>query len=548
MARKSRKSIPVDPVGQGEANDYCAAAYVRLSGEDVNRKGDSIETQKAIIESYGMCAPDITIHDFYVDNGATGTTFERRAFQQMIADIELGKINCIIVKDLSRLGRNAIDTGYYLERYFPSLGCRFIAINDNYDSLDEKSQGAGTMLSLKNVVNEAYALDIGRKAKAQRHEAMKAGEFIGGRPPYGYLKSPDDCHKLIVDPDAAPVVKQIFEWYCQVANVTEIVRRLNKAAVLTPSHHRREQGLIKSEYLIGNGNWEPRAIKRILRNETYIGDMVQGKTRKSDQKTVPVDEADWIRVADTHEAIISREVFASVQQRLKEVAAEAAAKPKTKHTPNIFKGKIFCGHCGSRLNRHKLKRPAKDYYYYLCTSNNRVGHGTCESVMLSEEDLLEALLGIIRVHVDAFVGQAQIQRVSTSETNERLHGIKTELAALHLEVDKYKRVYMSLYENYVSGLIDSTEYSELRESYELKTKRCQTTIDELLEKQADLDNQANELYELPDLLANIEDGGISAEAIDRLVDKIHLYSDKRIEVEFIFSSVYDEGFEVAVNG
>lgn len=208
MARKSRKSVSEAVVSpSSRADTYIAAAYIRLSVEDNHHKGDSIETQKAILQNYIDMAPDIELLKFYIDNGTTGMNYNRPAFEQMLADAECGKISCIVAKDLSRLGRNAIDTGYYVEKHFPAIGVRFIAVNDDFDSAQIKDGSAGVMLHLKNLINEAYALDISRKIKAQQKQAMHAGEFVGARPPYGYLKAENDCHKLVVDPITAPVIK-----------------------------------------------------------------------------------------------------------------------------------------------------------------------------------------------------------------------------------------------------------------------------------------------------------------------------------------------------
>ena len=211
MARKSRKEQIQTPVPAADLT-IRAALYIRLSVED-NRTGSiSIETQKLILDRFLESKPEIFVYDTYIDNGATGTNFHRPGFQQMLSDIESGLINCVIVKDLSRLGRNTIDTGYYIEQYFPAHKVRFIAVTDQYDSADPDNVHAGIILPLKNMINEAYALDIGKKIKAQQRQAMKDGEYVGGRTPYGYLKAPDNCHKLVVDPDAAPVVQQMFRW------------------------------------------------------------------------------------------------------------------------------------------------------------------------------------------------------------------------------------------------------------------------------------------------------------------------------------------------
>lgn len=212
MARKSRKETAAVAVQKADA--ACRAAiYVRLSVEDTHTHSVSIETQQMIIARYLEQYPEISVYDTYIDNGATGTNFHRPGFQQMLSDIEAGHVNCVIVKDLSRLGRNTIDTGYYIEQYFRIRNIRFIAVNENFDTVAPEDAHSGIIIPLRNMINEAYALDIGRKIRAQQRQAMKDGKFIGARTPYGYLKAEDDCHQLIIDPVAAVVVQRIEHFY-----------------------------------------------------------------------------------------------------------------------------------------------------------------------------------------------------------------------------------------------------------------------------------------------------------------------------------------------
>lgn len=223
---------------------WWAGLYIRLSVEDNGSRGDSLETQQQIMEAHLALCPDIEVVEVYIDNGVSGQTFERPSFQRLLADVEAGKINCVAVKDLSRLGRSAIDSGYYVEKYFPLHGVRFLAINDQYDSEDENNGTGQIALPLKNLMNEAYALDISRKVRAQQHQAMRAGEFIGSRPPYGYRKDPANCHRLLVNTDTAPVVRQIFRWAADGVALNAIVKKLNEASVPTPSHYLASIGLI----------------------------------------------------------------------------------------------------------------------------------------------------------------------------------------------------------------------------------------------------------------------------------------------------------------
>lgn len=227
MARKSRKEtvITAEPVPSLYVH---VALYIRLSVEDNKKRGCSVENQKLVLNDFLADKPDFVVYDTYIDNGMTGTNFHRPGFQQMLSDIEAGYINCVIVKDLSRLGRNSIDTGYYIEQYFYTHNVRFIAVTDQFDTADPGNLHGGIMLPLKNMINEAYSLDIGRKIKAQARQAMKDGDYIGARAPYGYRKDPENCHKLLIDEAAAPVVQQIFQWAYERVALNRIVRNLNE--------------------------------------------------------------------------------------------------------------------------------------------------------------------------------------------------------------------------------------------------------------------------------------------------------------------------------
>lgn len=254
-----------------------------------------------------------------------------------ITDSKAGHINCVIVKDLSRLGRNSIDTGYYIEQYFHAHNVRFIAVTDQFDTADSGNLHGGIMLPLKNMINEAYALDIGRKIKAQARQAMKDGDYIGARAPYGYRKDPDDCHKLLIDENTAPVVKQIFEWAHEHVALNRIVRNLNEMGIPAPSHYKKTTGEITSPGLIGSGKWQTRTVMKILESEVYTGDLVQGKTKIVDHQQVKAGEDNLIIAKCTHEPIISHELFNAVQEYRKQICEESKATPKRPYTPNIFK-------------------------------------------------------------------------------------------------------------------------------------------------------------------------------------------------------------------
>ena len=254
---------------------------------------------------------------------------------------------------------NSIDTGYYIEQYFYAHNVRFIAVTDQFDTADPGNLHGGIMLPLKNMINEAYSLDIGRKIKAQARQAMKDGDYIGARAPYGYRKDPDNCHKLLIDENTAPVVKQIFEWAYERVALNRIVRNLNEMGIAAPSHYKKSTGEITSPGLIGSGKWQTRTVMKILESEVYTGDLVQGKTKMVDHQQVKADDDNLIIARRTHEPIISHELFTAVQEYRKQVCEESRAVPKRPYTPNIsrvrYSAPTVAG--ASTGNGRNVKRP-----------------------------------------------------------------------------------------------------------------------------------------------------------------------------------------------
>lgn len=543
MARKSRK----DPAVPAPTEDkplciWRAALYIRLSVEFNSKRGDSLETQRQIMESYLAFCPDIAIYNTYTDNGATGQNFERKAFQQMLTDIEAGKINCVVVKNLSRLGRNAIDAGYYIEKYFPLHHVRFIAVNDRYDSEAEHTEVDHIILPVKNLINEAVALDLSRKVRSQAHQAMKDGAYIGARPPYGYLKAPDNCHKLIVNEDTAPVVRQIFAWAENGVPLNVIVKRLNESGTLTPGYYLAKIGLISNKMLMGSGKWQTWTVNKILSDEVYVGDMVQGKSMSVRRKQVLTKPEDWIVVRDTHEPIISRELFERAQAARKQTA-EKASKTKSPYTENILRGRIFCGCCGKNLHRQKCH----GRYIFHCISNDRIGKGACDNTMggLHEDELLDSILTIIRRETEAFLGNRIRQADMDNRLAEQKNAMSYELAKLHRETANNRKYLTSLYESMATGVITKAEYAEMKAGYERKIEAAIQRAGQLQEQRADLEKQAAGYFDLTKVLAEAQSSQtLFSLLVNQVIERITVYDRERIEIRFSYEHSFDLLWEV----
>lgn len=541
MARKSRKNQTATPVCDTSLYIH-TALYIRLSVEDNKKRGHSIENQKLVLENFLAGRPEFVVYNTYVDNGATGTNFHRPGFQQMLSDIEAGLIDCVIVKDLSRLGRNSIDTGYYIEQYFRAHQIRFIALTDQFDTADASNLHGGIMLPLKNMINEAYALDIGRKIKAQARQAMKDGEYIGARAPYGYRKDPENCHKLLIDPEAAEVVFQIFQWAYEHVGLNDIARRLNEQGIQTPSHRKRATGEITHENLVGSGKWQTRTVAKILDSEVYTGDLVQGKTKIVDHQQVQADEDNLIIATNTHEAIISHEVFEAVKAYRRQVCEESKAHEVDPYTPNIFKGKVFCAHCGGSLHRQRNKRKkGSDVYLFHCLTKSRVDKNGCLGVSVTEKDLLDAVVAILQQELTVALGNYSFVLEAEVKRKKERDDLKAGISAKKQEIDRNRRFVRGLYENFVQKVLTSEEYFTMKKDYEAAIAKLSDEISTLENGLAVMDAQLAKYKELEQDAKVLEkDHTLTAALIDRLIERIEITHDKEIRVSFRFKSEFEE--------
>ena len=342
---------------------YKVAGYIRLSKEDkIKDESNSVANQKAIINSYIKKNEDLELVDFYIDDGYSGTTFDRPGFKRMIRDITENKVNTIIVKDLSRFGRNHIESDNYLENILPGYNVRFTSIIDEIDSLKNPKSVSSIAVPLKNLMNDQYARDISEKVRSTLKIKQLNGEFIGVTAPYGYLKNPKDKHKFIIDKEASYIVKKIFNMILLGKSKKEIAEHLNSKNVLTPSLYKLSKEKTNSEELILSKKWNAEIVNRILRNETYTGTLIQNIKTKPNYKTsklIDVNKDEWIITENHHEPIISKEKFDEVQKLL-----DRKVKANKDNEIDLFSGYLKCSHCGN----HLIIRKSKNQVYYYCSS------------------------------------------------------------------------------------------------------------------------------------------------------------------------------------
>ncbi len=441
--------------------------YVRLSREDGDKEeSNSVTGQKDLIRDYMTRHPELRECGMKVDDGFTGSNFDRPAFQEMMAEVKAGRINCIVVKDLSRFGRDHLEAGEYLERIFPFLGVRFIAINDNYDSLYSNAESDELIVPFKNLINEAYCRDTSVKIRSQLEIKRRRGDFIGSFAVFGYRKDPSDRHRLLVDDYAAEVVRDIFQWKLDGLSAGDIAARLSASGIPTPMDYKQSQGMNYSTSfrIKEKSEWSAGMILRILKNPVYTGVLEQGRVTTPSyrvKRLVNKPREEWAIVENCHEAIISGYDFESVQKAL----ALDARTTESGKAVDLFSGMVNCGECGGAMIKKTVPSGKKKYTYFVCATHKN--EKTCFSHGIRDTALTEIVLEFLKKHIRdvidladllALTDTAQLQKAKVQKLRERLD-------AKEAEIDRYHRLLCSLYESLADGLIDQSEYQKLKKSY-----------------------------------------------------------------------------------
>ncbi len=510
---------------------FHAAVYIRLSREDGDKEeSDSVGNQRKLLTEYLAQKEEFILYDTYVDDGFSGTNFNRPDFQRMLADIEDGKVNCVVVKDLSRFGRDYIDTGRYLERYFPELGVRFISVMDCIDSM---KQAYDMLLPIKNIFNEQYARDIAQKIQATVKSKQKAGDFIGAFPSYGYKKSPANKNKLIIDDYAASIIRRIFSLYVQGYGKQKIAKILNEEGILCPAEYKKMQGenYRNCNRLESTSYWSYSTINSILHKEMYVGNMVQGTKHQhmgSRQKRMPKEN--WIIVENTHEPIIDKETWERVQLLL----TKRTRLLDLETNKNIFAGFVKCGDCGRAMtkNMQRLADGSKTYNL-TCGTYKRYGKGYCTPHMLPISVLEDIVSKDLKALVERVNIKELVQPQSFTSSNVKKPA-RAELNKMKAEWERIKRLKKSLYEDYREKLISREEFLSYREDY-LKKEKLYSQQIEALEKMINVSEPS-----WPQKLPNLE----AIEKLDRqtvveMISEIRIFENHRIKITYNFPNVLE---------
>ena len=551
MARKSRKNVNQKVDSTIVTASYTMTGiYVRLSIENSGKDddGDSIENQTSICKEYVEEHPDLKLYDIYEDNGKKGTNFDRPEFNRLMDDIRAGKVKCVLVKDLSRFGRDYIEAGEYLEKIFPFLGVRFISITDGYDSLTAGDAEGALMIPLKNMINDVYAKDISRKIITSFRARQEKGEYLPAFPPYGYVKSKTKAYRYEVDEEVAPYVRMIFEWKAAGVSHSEICKRLNDMGAVTPARRKVELGIWHAEKY-KHTIWHGRTIIDIMKNATYTGTLVYGRMPKSLYQGIKCHRAkpdEWRCIPDAHEAIVSQELFDKVQKIFDERSERmqkkwAESKQVRDKIVNLFVKRIYCGDCGKRMRFVKGNNELRDknFYYtnYVCGGYLDSGYRNCTRHSIRYQDVVDAVFAAMQVQMEYALNQEKMMQKlrGTAKEHNLIDQYVAKVNYLTQELKKINSRREGLFESFAEGILDEADYQYAKKSYDEEYASLEKQLSEAKSRKKELDGVLTANNEWLQAMHKVEDATeLDQDLVNALVKKVLIYEDNRVEVEFKF--------------
>ena len=507
--------------------------YVRLSHEDGDKEeSNSVTGQKDLIRDYLSRNPELRECGMKVDDGYTGSNFDRPAFQEMMAEVKAGKINCIVVKDLSRFGRDHLGVGEYIEKIFPFMGVRFIAINDNYDSLHSNVESDELIIPFKNLINEAYCRDTSIKIRSQLEIKRQRGDFIGSFAVFGYRKDPENRHRLLVDDYAADVVRDIFKWKLEGVSAGDIADRLTTAGILTPMDYKRSLGMrystsfrVKEESV-----WDAGMVLRILKNPVYTGVLEQGRVTTPSyrvKRLVNKPREQWAVVENCHEAIIDRYDFESVQKVL---ALDTRTSVSGKAV-ELFSGMVYCGECGSAMVRKTVPSVKRKYVYYVCAAHKE--HKTCSAHSLRDIALDEIVLEALKKHIRDVIDLSDLLELTDTAQLQQagVRKLQARLDKKREEIDRNQALLSTLYESLADGIIDRDEYQDLKRTYSRRRAEAEAQAEAIQEEMGrEIEHEDRRWMEQFRKHRNIT--GLERSIIVTLVERILIFRGHRVEIVY----------------
>lgn len=555
MARKSRKQIAVEePVIESVSSEvFSTAIYARLSVENSGKseKVDVIANQIEICKSYIAERPYLNLIDTYVDNGRTGTVFDRPEFNRLMNDIRTGRIKCLVVRDLSRFGRDYIETGTYLERIFPQIGLRFIAIKEHYDNFDTDGSNESLMIPLQNMINALYSKDISRKVSTALKAQMEQGTFQKRNLPYGYRWNEDHTN-MVIDEETAPYVRLMFQWKIEGWSIPMILNELDRLGAPNTELRKRQNGTRKGDGCSCKG-WYSSTLYGILSNPHYVGDTVLGRSMKAIYKGIKShnvkDKDKWIVFPNTHEALISREDFQKVRE-MRNAAARTRVE-KMERTEeiratliNLFEDKIVCADCGKKLYFHRKRvDKRKDgawYAFYECSSS--VKRGNLCTLHYTRQDKLEAdVLAAIQLQVKAALNYDKLlAKLRNSEGERSIRDQQNALiTSLNLKLSGISKKRTRLYEDFTEGILDEEEYVFAKKAYDEQYANLSRRLDEAVQRKVKFAEAMSEDNKWLTLMKSVSGATmLSQELVDESVELVKVHEDGSIELVMKYGDIY----------
>jgi len=530
------------------SKSYQAAVYLRLSREDGDvaeggrQVSNSIANQKELVMDYLKSHPEITVVSTYTDDGFSGVNFERPEFQRMLSDIREDKINCVIVKDLSRFGRNYIESGRYIEKIFPMLGIRFIAITDGYDSINE-DMGSDMIIPFKNLINDAYCRDISIKIRSHMDIKRRNGEYIGAFAAYGYLKDEENKNHLVIDEYAADVVRDIFAMKLCGMSQQSIADKLNADGILSPLQYKKSIGVSLESSFRKNvkPKWTYNAVLRILKNEVYIGTVVQGKCTTPNykiKKRIHRDESEWVRVEDMHEPIILKSDFVLVQDLL--LRDTRVSPGQAELFP--LSGLVYCADCGEPMIRKTVPAGDKRYVYYVCSGNKR-DRTKCSMHSISEKKLEAGVTELVKASIAKVIGLSDALEIINESSGMKPDIVKYDrrIEKLREEAETCNDRKKNLYEDYKDEVLSKDEYSMLRDQYQRQIADIEKSISSLeAERNGILANGSGKQGWIEKLKSYEGFTELNRELVAFLIERIEVFDTDTIRVTYRFQKAIEE--------
>lgn len=506
-------------------NGYNTALYLRLSHDDgENRESESIHNQREFLLKY-VTDNNLSLVDIYIDDGWTGTNFDRPDFQRMIRDVEAGKINCIITKDLSRLGRDYIMTGHYLEKYFPEHGVRYIAVNDGVDTFENSTNN--DMTPFRAVFNDMYAKDISKKVRTALNTKKQNGEFIGSVPPYGYKKDPSDKYHLVIDEETAHIVRRIYSMYIEGYSTVRIAAALTAEGVPTPS---QVKNLTATQLPMYKGVWNNVIIRRILQNPTYIGNVTQNWSRKINykidkQRKIPKDER--ITVSGTHEAIISESDFELAQT----IMQKRSYQPVRKCKEHRLAGLLICADCGKRMT---FQSDRGERIYAVCATYRRYRKTICTAHYMREDYLEQEIVANLKEHARKYLDTDKIVK-SANDSHEQIDSLSKTSQSLEHKLEEFSKTITNAYIDKSKGFLSERDFSAISASVNADRERIAQQLEDIKrqinkQKNTSQDNEATQTL-LKEFLTFDE---MPRNIFAALIDKVVINSDKTFQIYYNF--------------